>query len=282
MTPNQIATLRDALQRPRYELVPITGATDQIGLLPPESSVAITASPRHGMGPTLDLALTLREAGHRPVPHIAARSILAKTQLEEMLEKLAAVGVDEVFVVGGDRPEPAGPYPDGLALLSAMEELGMLPERIGAPGYPEGHHIVTNATIEQALRDKSRYLSYLTSQMCFSHQAIDRWLGHLQAVGPDLPVRIGIPGVVDAIRLAAIGGRIGVGPSLRFLTASKGLMRRLASAGKYQPSNLVTGLAQRIDDRVLGFHIYTFNQVRRTEEWRLGLLEETASWSDTF
>jgi methylenetetrahydrofolate reductase (NADPH) len=69
---------------------------------------------------------------------------------------------------------------------------------------------------------------------------------------------------------------IGVGGSTRYLTKHANLVARLLKPGGYSPEELVRGLAPYVGDPdydIAGFHIYTFNQVQSTEDWRRRMLE---------
>ena len=76
-----------------------------------------------------------------------------------------------------------------------------------------------------------------------------------------------------------ISHKIGVGDSTRFLRKHAGLtgilFASLFKSGSYRPDALVEGLSPYLGDPdydIVGFHIYTFNQVERTEKWRRSLL----------
>ena len=62
---------RDALARvlasPTFELVPLKNAMDQAALLPPGSTVSVTASPAKGLEATVALSEQLQSAGFRAV-----------------------------------------------------------------------------------------------------------------------------------------------------------------------------------------------------------------------
>ena len=54
------------------------------------------------------------------------------------------------------------------------------------------------------------------------------------------------------------------------------VVHRCTACGHRQPNRLVRELTPTATDpaaRVAGFHLYTFNEVARTERWRLGLIE---------
>ncbi|MGB8360219.1 MAG: methylenetetrahydrofolate reductase [Acidimicrobiia bacterium] len=271
----QVDTIRAALQHPKYELIPLKNVLEQSGFLPDGAVVSVTASPAKGMMATVDLAIELKSRGFDAIPHLSARLTADRAELEGILVALDRAGITKAFVVGGDVPDH-GEFFDGLALLTAMEEIGHGLTEIGIPGYPEGHHIVDVPTITKALEDKVPYASYVTTQMCFTPDAISVWVEGIRDSGIGLGVYIGIPGVAELAKLITLSLRIGVGASARFLSKNKSLAGRLVRPGGYSPDNLILGLAPLLADPVagvLGFHVYTFNRVETTEEWRHDMLE---------
>jgi methylenetetrahydrofolate reductase (NADPH) len=67
-----------------------------------------------------------------------------------------------------------------------------------------------------------------------------------------------------------ISMRIGMAESARYLSHQRGLISRLLTR-QFKPNRLLDGLAQVVaepDAGVAGFHLYTFNEVGRTERWR--------------
>ena len=94
------------------------------------------------------------------------------------------------------------------------------------------------------------------------------------------PVHIGLAGVAPLLKLATISARLGIGDSVRFLTKQKGLLGNLVRPGGYAPDELIAALADAIlddDVGIAGFHVYTFNQVETTEEWRQEFLAELSN-----
>lgn len=275
LEPEQIDAIRRTLQNPKYELIPLKNVMEQSEYLPQGAVVSVTASPQKGMMATIDLTLELKDRGFDAIPHISARLTRDRAELEDILKRLDDTGIRKAFVVGGD-VEDHGEFFDGLALLTAMEQIGHNITEIGLPGYPEGHHIVDEVTITRALHDKLPYASYVTSQMCFTAEAIESWVDGLRDDGIGLGVYLGIPGVAELTKLISLSLRIGVGPSARFLSKNKSLAGKLVRPGGYSPDALILGLAPTLADpvaNVLGFHIYTFNRVETTERWRYDMLE---------
>lgn len=274
LEPDQVDALRLALLHPKYELIPLKNVLAQAEFLPAEAVVSVTASPQRGMNETVDLTIELNKRGFDAIPHLSARLTPDRSHLADILSRLDAAGITKAFVVGGD-VEESGEFFDGLALLTAMEEIGHGLTEIGIPGYPEGHHIVDDATIDKAIADKLPHASYVTSQMCFVPETIDKWVNSLRASGVGLGVYLGVPGVAELTKLIAISLRIGVGPSARFLSKNKSLAGRLVRPGGYSPDDLLVGLAPLLADpaaNVIGFHVYTFNRVDATETWRREML----------
>jgi methylenetetrahydrofolate reductase (NADPH) len=268
--------LASVLEAPTFELVPLKGAFERAAFLPPGATVAITASPAKGMDATLDLAERLQAAGLHPVPHLSARMVRDRAHLGDLLARFDAIAVRRVFVVGGDAKEP-GEYPDGLALLRAMADMGHPFTELGIPCYPEGHAFIADGALLDALRAKAPFASYMTTQMCFDPAAVARWISVRRAEGLALPIHLGVPGVAEPGRLLAIASRIGVADTHRFLVKNtRFIARLLRSGGFYRPDGLLQALAPVIADDIagiVGLHMYTFNAIEEFETWRRRYLE---------
>ena len=269
------AALRGVVADPIFELLPLKSIADQIPALPAGARVSVTASPGKGMDATLDWAARLQADGFHAIPHLSARMIRDRAHISEILSRLSDAGIDRAFVVGGDADEP-GEFLDGLSLLRAMAELGQLPRELGCPCYPQGHPDIPDALLEQALRDKAPFVRYMTTQLCFDPKAIERFIAERRAEGNALQVKIGLPGVAEIPKLLSISTRIGVRDASKFvLRNARFVGALLRSGGTYRPTALVNQLAPLIADPaadVLGFHVYTFNNVAATEAWRQAAL----------
>ena len=139
------ASLLAALRRPRYEVLPLDGVAEQVQAhLPPGSKVTLTASPRQGLEATLTVAEALAPRDYSVVPHLSARLVRDRAHLEEIVERLRAVDIREVFVIAGDARQPAGEYTGAAELLAAMGELRESFAEIGISGYPESHHLISD------------------------------------------------------------------------------------------------------------------------------------------
>ena len=277
LTLSSRVALTDLLEAPTFELIPLKNALDQAALLPEGATVSVTASPTKGLEATVDLAAKLRLSGFAVVPHLSARMVRDRSHLCELVAALRDAGVDRAFVVGGDEKEP-GAYPDGLALLRELAEVGHPFREIGIPSYPQGHAFIADGPLLDALRAKAEFATYMTTQLCFDPTAISDWLAARRAEGLTLPVHIGVPGVSAPRKLLALAARLGVADTHRFLAKNVRFVARLVrSGGFYRPDALLEGIAPTLADpeaNVTGFHLYLFNAVEATEGWRQAKLAE--------
>ncbi|MCA1736679.1 MAG: methylenetetrahydrofolate reductase [Actinobacteria bacterium] len=255
---------------PSFEIIPLKGIEEKLSALPSGASVTVTASPAKGTKATLDLAAEVHRLGHETTPHLSARMIADQSELNDVIDRLAGEGINRVFVVGGDADEQ-GKFKDALELLRAMEELGHHFQTVGITGYPEGHPFISGDQLRQALIDKQRHATYIATQMCFDPRAIVTWARGTRADAVQLPIRVGVPGVVDPLKLASIARRIGVGASARYVTKNRAAVWRLLRPKTYRPTKLVRALEQEQDElNLAGLHIFTFNQIASTVAWLRG------------
>jgi methylenetetrahydrofolate reductase (NADPH) len=271
--PRSEGGLGAALEHARYEVLPLDGIVDEVAAQVPKSvKVTVTASPARGLERTLEVAEQLVARGYEVVPHLSARLVRDRQHLAEVLGRLHAAKIREVFVIAGDAREPAGEFDDAAQLLQAMREVGGRPfDEVGIAGYPESHHLISDAITIQAMFEKEPMATYIVSQICFDAEATATWVRRVRERGTLLPIWIGVPGAVDNRRLLRTSLKIGLGESARFLRAHGGWIRRLLRSRAYTPDKLLARLAPLFSDpaaRVAGIHVYTFNELERTERWR--------------
>lgn len=269
--------LVEALRRPKYEVIPLPGIEDQvIEHVPKHVKLTVTASPKKGIESTLELAERLSEKGFRVAPHLSARLIRDRAQLGEILARLREADIRDVFVVAGDAPEPAGEFEGSGALLEAMDEIGHGLEEVGITGYPESHPLISDEVAIQAMYQKEPHATYITSQICFDTDIVNDWVLRVRRRGVELPIYVGMPGAVNMTKLVRISSNIGLGESARFLRKYGNWFWRMFMPGGYSPNALVEGVSASLahpEFKVRGFHVYTFNEVGKTEAWRLEALE---------
>ena len=262
----------EALRRPRYEVIPLQGTEEQVvEHVPKDIKLTVTASPKKGVEGTLQLVERLSGWGYEMAPHLSARLIRDEAHLGEVLGRLRESGVRDAFVVAGDAPEPAGKFSGAGELLAAMAALDHGLDEVGISGYPESHAFISDEDTIKAMYEKEPYATYIISQITFDTDVIADWARQVHGRGVGLPIYVGMPGAVSRQKLMRISAGIGLGESARFLRKYGNWFVRFFLPGGYSPDRLIEGLASSLADpesKIQGFHVYTFNEVGKTEAWR--------------
>lgn len=240
----------------RFEVMPFGRAVDEAAQLPEPVKLTVTCSPKHGPDESVAIAAQLHELGHQVTVHLAARMVRGRDHLDELLRGMASAGVDDLFVIGGDQTPPLGPYAAAIELLPLVHDHSKRPATLGIACYPEGHPLIADAELAAAFEEKAPLADYAVTQLCFDPDAILRYIDPVE-----LPVYVGVPGIVDNRKLLEISMRVGVGPSLSYLRKQRGVRNLLRLAGL--ADRLYDALAPRVD----AFHFYTFNQLLATWSW---------------
>ena len=204
------------------------------------------------------------------VPHLSARLIADRAHLASILERMREAGLREAFVVAGDLDEPTGEFTDAYELA-----LGDGRSRARSRGgrhhrLPESHPFISDEETIQAMYDKAPYATYIVSQICFDPTVISSWIQRVRRRGWTCRSTSASPGVIDRQKLLRISTRIGLGESVRFLGKNKHWLLRLFAPG-YKPDHLLEQLSLCLADpssKIWGFHVYTFNELEKTEAWR--------------
>jgi methylenetetrahydrofolate reductase (NADH) len=269
------------LAAPRYEVFPAPNIEQAVAdWVPRELTVTVTASPAKGLEPTLDLTERLVARGYRTVPHLSARLVRDEAHLAGIVARLRAIGVDDIFVPAGDADPPAGRFASALSLLEQLAEMGRPFARVGITGYPQSHPKIGDDITIQAMWDKRQHAAYLVSNLCFDPALLRKWISRVRHRGVTLPLFVGLAGPADRARLLRMAARAGVAESARFLAGHTDWLVRFGAPGGYSPDRLLERSAAALaspGSLVEGLHIFTFNQVRQTEEWRQALLGRLAA-----
>ncbi len=209
-----------------------------------------------------DAAARARPRRHRP-PRRADGARPRRTSTS-CSAAMAEAGIDDAFVIGGDATPPLGPYSSAVELLP-LDPRAPAPaahdrDRRLSGGSPADRRRRRSPTALAAEERGSPTTS--TTQLCFDPAAILRLAS---SRGVDLPVIVGLPGIVDRRRLLEISMRVGVGPSLSLPAQA---------AWPPEPAPPVGGLADRLYDAlaatatsIVGFHFFTFNRLLDTWSW---------------
>ena len=274
-----MSDLRSCLQELYLEIFPVEGIEEQVLRLPDGSYLGVTCSPRQGLQATLDLVTALQGHDFHLVPHVAARQVRDRAHLADIVQQFHAQGVESMFVPGGDIATPVGEYDSSLALLRDLADIGHEFRHLGVAAYPEGHPDIDDKVLFEALLAKQELATYMVTQMCFDAQTLVKWLTEVRRRGVTLPVSLGLPGVMERMKLFRTSLRIGVGQSARFLRKQGSLASTLLRSSRYQPDDLVAGLGDAIADPgmgIEGFYLFSFNQVEATVAWQQESLQKLA------
>ena len=273
-------TLTDLLRAPRYEVLPAEDIEGRLlACVSQEVTITITASPRRGIDATINLAQRLSGHGYSVVPHLSARLVRDEAHLGEILGAVREMGGHDVFVIAGDAREPAGQFPDSFSLLEAMGRAGHQLEQIGVSGYPESHSFIDDDMTIQAMWDKRRIATYIVSNLCFDPRVVRRWVARVRKRKVELPIYVGMAGVADPAKLLRISTRIGVTDSARFLRGHSNWFLRMMQPGGYDPGRFAGALLPDLgapERKVVGLHVFTFNEIEPTERWRQEMLARAA------
>ncbi|GGL30922.1 methylenetetrahydrofolate reductase [Phycicoccus endophyticus] len=263
------------LEGARYEVMPTASVVDAVGEhVPPSVTVTVTAAPGKGLEATLSTATTLARAGWPVVPHLAARMLTGRGELQEVVARLAEAGVTAAFVPGGDADPPAGDYDCALDLLRDLATMEHPFTQVGITGYPESHPTIDDDVTVQAMWDKRAYATHIVSNMTFDAEHLGTWCERVRRRRVELPLLVGVPGPVERTKLLGMATKIGVGESLRFLRKQKSVFARIAAPG-FSSDRFVSRVAALSANPALGIaglHVFTFNQVGVVETWRQGML----------
>ena len=276
-------TLQHLIADARFEVIPMKSVESQIEHIPSGSSVSVTCSPAKGQGATLELTARLLDLGFTAVPHISARLCADDVEAKGLAEFCRTHGVKEVFLIAGDPPQPVGAYEGVVAFLRDFLGYDHGLQRIGVAAYPDGHALIPPQVVHDALHTKQALLKeagvpgFASTQMCFDLGQWRSWAAGERAAGFDLPLHIGVPGVIDRAKLFTMGMRLGIGNSMRFVKKNSGVLGRLFQPGGYDPNKLIVPLAKQAAELgIEGLHLFTFNNVQATAQWQQRMLAKLA------
>jgi len=280
-SPEAMAYRRQLVDDMIFELIPLKSIDAAIEALPANSKVSVTASPVKKLDATVELTDRIRNAGHRPIPHLSARLVEGPGHVERLAKWLRTEGHETVFVIAGDAEEAVGPYEGAHAFLTEFFGQDSGVTRVGFAGYPDGHAIIPPEVCHEQLHAKQALLAeagvqgWVSTQMCFDIDLMTSWLRNERATGLTLPIHLGIPGVVDRTKLMTMGVRLGVGASLRYLQKNRAAVTKLLSPGAYDPDDILQPIAEYLEPlNIDALHVFTFNQVEATQNWRAHVLSE--------
>jgi methylenetetrahydrofolate reductase (NADPH) len=273
-----IENIQKAGQDWSIEVTP-TGATKIetfASILPEGTTVNVTFLPGTDPLDTIAVSKRLADDGMNAVPHIAARSLKDKAQLDELVQKMTSEAqVEEVLVIGGGVDNPVGDFDNTMQVLNTgvLQKYGI--RRIGVSGHPEGSPDISDDALAQAILQKNEFAQseglslYMETQFCFDAQAVLDWEKAIRNSGNKLPIRIGIPGPATIKTLFRFAQISGIGPSMRFIAKQARNVAKLMTV--QSPHLLLSGLSEGMaaDKECLlaHFHFYPFGGFAKTADY---------------
>jgi methylenetetrahydrofolate reductase (NADPH) len=246
------------------------------GRLPAGTALYIAHTPNTTLAEVAEVACIVQRAGFAACPHVVARRIASRAELEPALRRLSDGGVKRALLVAGDQSPPAGAFASTLDIIEsgALEAAGIA--SIGVAGHPEGNPNIDAARHIDALRRKQVYgertgvAVHIVTQFGFDPAALVAFDRALTANGIRLPVHVGVAGPASLKSLAKFATMCGIGVSLGALLTNPGALGALKSLVKTVDEVFPAIVRLREGDlaeRIVQPHFFAFGGVMKTVEW---------------
>lgn len=253
-----------------------TKRLDEIAEVVPKGTFVYVAHPPGSpIDDIVSLALTMKDRGYAPVPHIISRKVDSRAKLEESLAKLSEHDIRDALILGGDEAVPGAIFDSSLELLETglLGEYGF--ERVGVAGHPEGSKAIGEQRVEEALRGKAEFARSapfqmrLVTQFGFNPEAVIEWEQRTSADGVDLPIHTGLPGPASVRQLARFAMLCGIGTSAKMMMKRTGATANLLKnqAPDDQVAVFARHRAENPASRIVKPHFFAFGGVARTARW---------------
>jgi methylenetetrahydrofolate reductase (NADPH) len=253
----------------------IIGLEHARAVLPPGTRFHLAFVDSEDLASRMRTTRAIMQSGFVPVPVISARRLVSEVMLWQYLAELRAAGASErVAVVGGDPPQPRGPYADAASVIASgtLEQYGV--REVSVTGHPGGHPAVSVAELWRALAAKTTALAQrglragVITQFGFDATQALAWLAELRARGLTVPVRVGVPGPAAVRTLLAAAAKCDV--SVSAPVAREYGFSLDDRTGTAAPDRFIHALAAGYERRLHGevkLHFSTFGGVAATADW---------------
>jgi methylenetetrahydrofolate reductase (NADPH) len=243
--------------------------------LQPGTAVYVAHPPGVPIDDIITLAGRVQKLGLAATPHIIARKLESRDQLERALARCQEFGIHNALCVAGDITADKPAFDSSLEVLQTglFSKYGF--RDVGVAGHPEGSKAIGEARLEQALQGKAAFAAtadfnvYFATQFGFDPQAFTDWEALTTAKGIKMPIHVGMPGPASLRQLAKFAMLCGVGASMRMLTSRTGAMANLLST--QAPDEMVTAIARHRganpQSRLQKIHFFAFGGVVKTARW---------------
>jgi methylenetetrahydrofolate reductase (NADPH) len=247
------AALEPLLADFSIEVMPRTAAKieDFRAILPAGTRVYVAHIDGTDFADMLGTARRLVDEGFAVMPHVPARVVADRAELDARLAAYADVGVRQALVLAGGIDRPRGTYAEAMQLL----ETGLFDAHgftdLHVAGHPEGNSDIDpnggDAIAMDALRRKAAFQREtdarmaIATQFCFETAPVIAWADRIRAAGVTLPVHIGVAGPAKLQTMIKYAMACGVGPSLRVLQRRAMDLTKLMLP--FEPTEFLAGIA---------------------------------------
>ncbi|WP_206454931.1 methylenetetrahydrofolate reductase [Aurantimonas marina] len=284
MTQHQLPLTRAFLPA-SIEVAPkqVLESKDLPGLFPKDTKVYLTDVGVDSVKDFIKAVKRISDFGYAPVPHIPARRIRSRDELETRIRTYAEeAGVTDTLVIGGGLDRPAGPFSSTMEILESglFDRYGI--RDIGVAGHPEGSPDFSAATAEEALRLKRDFGERtgahirIVTQFGFDAEEFINWSLAIKEAGIGLPIHLGVAGPAKITTLIKYAALCGVGNSVAFL--KKRALALTALATTHSPESVVGPIERHwretLDSPVRQIHVFPFGGLVKSAAW----LTERGSW----
>ncbi|MDA5638197.1 MULTISPECIES: methylenetetrahydrofolate reductase [Agrobacterium] len=264
------------------EVMPRTAA--KIGnfrdILPEGTRVYIAHIEGTPIADMISTAKRLHHEGFPVIPHIPARGIGGKSDLEEWLKRYRGeAGVTQALLLGGGQKEAIGSFSSSIDMIETglFDEMGFT--HLHLAGHPEGNRDIdpdgSSRAVDQALLWKQNFADRtgarlaLTTQFAFDADVVTEWATRIRAMGVTIPIHVGVAGPTKLQTLIKFAVACGVGPSLKVLQKRALDLSRLFVP--YEPTDVIAGLvahkAAHPDSLIEQVHIFPLGGITPAAEW---------------
>lgn len=240
----------------------------------PGSTISIPYLPGQDNDARLAAARAVRALGLVPMPHLSARRIASRAELDSFVTRaVAEAGVERCFVIAGDPSTPLGPFADSSSLIETgvFERAGI--QVVGVGGHPEGHPVMSAADRWEVLERKCRSIGMrgmtplIVTQFGFDADIVLAWLKTLRERGIEHPVRVGVPGPAGIAVLARYAALCGVSACASMWSKyGISLGKLFGTAG---PDVFVDRLAAGLTEEhgEVSLHFFPFGGIAQSVKW---------------
>jgi len=224
---------------------------------------------------TIDIVSRIkRETGIEAMAHLTCVGS-SREELQEVLERLTASGVENILALRGDPPKGETAFravEGGFSYASELvhfirEELG-LKVCIGGAGYPEKHVECANPAVDMDYlkRKVDAGLDFITTQLFFDNRVYFEFVEQARAAGIRVPIIPGIMPITNASQTERF--TVSCGATLPFKLAAE-LNRRRGDLRAVQQLGVAHATSQCMEllmGGAPGIHFYTLNRSTATSE----------------